>query len=236
VNLVNHILNSELASVDENNQPKKGVLSKQKLLEVNNKNKPLECCDYLDYDYSIKIFGSEIYNIGYDSKHLNELFNLGKKCKAIYEIKTIRSYKYPLVLEDEEKEPASMYLTLAKTPTSIIATELAFGCQKNDYENTIAVFGFNKESLKFSKIGDYYDFCLTTFKGYEMCKRIKCEKSIKVKVISACIEGDNNCPKNCGYVLDKDCKTNTCSLARVKSSKDEVLLCLGGEEKDLEHC
>jgi len=236
VNLANQILNSDIASLDKNNQPKKGVLSKQKLAEVDNNNKPLECCDYLDYDYSIKIVGKQTYNIGYNLNHLNELLNLGKKCKAIYEIKSIKNYKFPLVIEGDEREPASMNLALAKTPTSMIATELSVGCQRNGYESMISVFGFNKDTLKLSKMEDYYEFCITTFKGYEMCKRIKCEKTIKVKILTGCVDGDNSCPKNCGYVLDKDCKTNTCSLAKIKSSRDEVLLCFGGEEKDLERC
>jgi hypothetical protein len=236
VNLANQIINSEIASYDENNQPKKGVLSIKKLNEYNNKNKPLDCCDYIDYDYSIKIVGNEIYNIGYNFNHLNELTNLGKRCKAISEIKILKNYKFPLVIEGNEKESASMSLALAQTPASMISSEVAVSCQRNTYENVISVFGFNKDSLKISKTEDYYNICLTTFKGYEMCKKIECKKTIKLKVITKCVDGDGKCPNNCGYVLDKDCKTNTCSIAKIKSSGDEVLLCLAGEEKELDQC
>jgi hypothetical protein len=200
----------------------------------------MDCCDYLDYDYSIRIkTEDEVYNIGYSLSDLKELTNLGKQCKSIYDIKTLKSYKFPLVLQDEDKkQDGSMYITLAKTPLTFISTEASVSCIKESYENTINIYGFNQENLKIINLGNGdYNICLKNFKETEMCKRIKCEKNIQIKKISEnCINNDNNCGKDCGYVLDNDCKFNTCSFAKIKSKNNEVIICLAGKEKELERC
>jgi hypothetical protein len=236
VNLANQILNSNLTVYDKNNQARKGILNKTKLVEIE-KEKPMEFCDYIDYDYSIQIVGDNKYNIGYDMKHLKELFSKGKKCGAIYE-NEIKNYKFPLIIQDDngKKETAFMYLSLVKTPLSIISKELNIACNKDFYENIIVAFGFNKDDLKISKNGDYFDFCIKTFKGYEMCKKIKCEKTIEIIDLSKCKNYDGKCPRICNYVLDRDCHVDTCSNIKIRSSEKEVKICFWATKKESELC
>ncbi|MEM5799551.1 MAG: hypothetical protein QXZ43_02715 [Candidatus Aenigmatarchaeota archaeon] len=242
INLANVIIMSpEVSSLDENNQPKKGIIDKEKLKSLSEKNKPLDCCDYIDYDYSlvVKIIDQN-YNIGYSMNYLNELFNKGKKCKAHFDDEILKSYKFPLIIQDNEKKyNASFYLTLSKTPISFIATELNVACVKKNYENIINLYGFNKNSIKINKIdSDYYEICLTTYKKVDMCKKIKCENDISIKYISEKCNDNikGKCENDCSYFFDQDCKENMCISALITSDEKGVKICFVEEEKDFLRC
>ncbi|MFH8092609.1 MAG: hypothetical protein QXM38_01555 [Candidatus Aenigmatarchaeota archaeon] len=239
-NIANVIINSEeIVSADELLQPKKGVINKTKLVRLSGKNEPLQCCDYIDYDYyvEINIKGEESYYLGYPINKLKDLLRIEKKCNALSEYKNLKTYKFPVVVEDiNEIEPAYMYVFVAKTPLSNIATEILVACQQKKYESDFVTFGFNKNDLHISKNGDYYQICIKTQGDLLLCKKFYCEKHIKTREFSKCIDNDNQCQKDCSYFFDKDCKKNQCTFMKVKSENDEVVLCFSENKKELERC
>jgi len=239
VNLANAVLMSkQIASLDESGQPKKGILDKTKLEVLNQANKPLDCCDYIEYDYSITIKGTKEYQIGYNKNYLNELLNLGKKCKAEFDSAGVKTYKFPVVIEDSyRKYSASAYIALSQTPISKISKEVSASCLKDFYEKEIPVYGFNKNGFVINKNMDFYEICISTYKDVQMCKKISCAKDIKIKIIDdKCKDIDDKCGEGCSYFFDKDCKTNTCSYGKIISDENEVIICFSSQEKDLEKC
>ncbi|MEM5776899.1 MAG: hypothetical protein QXJ06_00430 [Candidatus Aenigmatarchaeota archaeon] len=242
MNLANAIITSkEICSLDENFQPRKGILNKTKIKELNYNNILLNY-SYIDYDYSIKINvleTNENYYLGYSLDHLNELFEIGKKCRTNLDYKQLKNYKIPIIIEEnEKKQDGYLYLTLVKTPINIISSELNFVCQKDFYETKINIFGFNEKKLEIKKIDENnYDICITTYKNIKMCKKLRCEKEIVLEIIYRnCRDLDNRCNKGCSYFFDKDCKKETCAYALIKSNDKKVILCFAEKEKDLELC
>ncbi|MBU5690172.1 MAG: hypothetical protein QXM68_03520 [Candidatus Aenigmatarchaeota archaeon] len=246
VSLENYILASPDLIADVNGNAQKGVLSNQKI--QNYDGKKLDCCDYIDYDYSIEIKSidnSEVYAINYQKQDLKLLFDLGKKCNQISGDILMKSYSAPIVIYDENtgsKTLAKMSLYLTKTPISIISEEIFNACINNNYENSVPIYGFHSSELSILKSAkNEYSICLETISGSFMCKRINCEKTINTpKFNSKCQNNDGKCSmtsinSKCGYVLDNDCSKNTCSSLNIISNDKEVNICFSGE-KDSAQC
>ncbi|MBU5688655.1 MAG: hypothetical protein KQA41_00290 [Candidatus Aenigmarchaeota archaeon] len=242
INLANSIITeSNIVSLDELGQKRKGIINITELEKVSNIEKPLKCCEYVDYDYyaNIKINSkNQNYLIGYKFNDLKELFQLEKICIKNTESKTLEKIKIPLIVQDQDKMyDASMEISLAKTPISYIATELNVACIKDNYQNTIPIYGFNQYHFWIEKKDNTYTVCTRTYKDVFMCKDVFCEKNIKVKKIEGdCRNDDKKCLKGCSYFFDNDCKLESCGVAKIISKSNEVVICFANTEKELEQC
>ncbi len=189
INILNVIAtSSDLVVKDTNNQPEKAVISKEKLIEIRDSKKELDCCSYIEYDYSLQVKNlktEESFDIGFPAVSIKNFFEQGKKCKQIPGEKFLRTYSIPVVIADgnNERYPAEMKINLVKTPLSNIANNLAIACSKNKYSNDISIYELMQTSdgIKIEKISstNNYKICILSSDGTELCKVISCGFNIQ---------------------------------------------------------
>ncbi|MBU5688471.1 MAG: hypothetical protein KQA31_03635, partial [Candidatus Aenigmarchaeota archaeon] len=107
INLANSIITeSNIVSLDELGQKRKGIINITELEELENLGEKLDCCEYIDYDYyaNIKINSqNKNYIIGYSFNHLKELFQIQKKCNSYDDSKKIEKIKIPIIDQGKNK-------------------------------------------------------------------------------------------------------------------------------------
>lgn len=232
INLLNVIItSSDIVEKDSLGQPQKGLIKKEKLLEINNNNKELECCNYIDYDYYIEVKNletSEFFTTGFPKKTMNNFFNLGKKCKLIDSDEFLFGYKVPIsISEGDNIQLGEMVIYLIKTPLSNIADIISQACLKTDYSEATSFYGLMEETDNIiinEKSDDTYEVCVKSQDDINMCKIIKC--NLKIKKLNEdspkCGSIDGDCPKGCSHLVDKDCKIEKCYSLRVENKNNIV--------------